>query len=762
MSEFVPLATAFVGLLTELANNNNNNNNNNQANYEQDLYYLKKDFEQQINQNQLEFDTKLKMICDENLQKSKEQEANFEKGLIGIQNEINILQKDNEELERQRKIDNERHEEKIKQLKKEFKMKHEMTNEKIKALQKDNDEIKKIVLEERNKPNQLKCENEKLINEIRESKEQSELKEQKYNQSLKELQSGYQKSLDEQNNEIIKKRNKIKKLEKENEKNLRDNKIEIENKKKEYDESIQLAKKQYEEYEAKKKQEEEEKQKEENEQKQKDENNKKISEQKFQEISQIKINQFKDKLKKIILEKNFFDEVLNKYDLKEISTIINKIIGAINLKEVFDVKTKNFLNLVETLKVNPEMNHLNILLLGPTGSGKSTLINVLLELEGEELAEVGDDNNPKTMDFHAYTSNKKKYLRCFDSRGIEKDRNYSLGEFIANSKKFIEKKLTENNPDEFIHIILYCFEGNRLTSEIRDSLYKLMDLYTDDTLPIILVHTRSTQGQEEDELIDIIKNKIKKEKRKIDIISICAQQDDDFPAFGIDELNSLMLSKVKESIKSACFSSVQNKVRDNFIKVNVDYKNKFREEFEMIINKEMKNIKLNSNISEQRKKYLKIFSKHIFEKVLFDNKRNLDSNCKKALENYLNYFFKWIITNSEEYMMDFISKNSHELISELLSVQHNINSQYDNKLKIQRNNEEWKKEMDNELRKELDNVILFNLMKEGSFFIYDEFNKMLLDNLENRYKLYLQEENQFITDVTKGKVEEILNNFISN
>ena len=91
-----------------------------------------------------------------------------------------------------------------------------------------------------------------------------------------------------------------------------------------------------------------------------------------------------------------------------------------------------------------------------------------------------------------------------------------------------------NNPDEFIHIILYCFEGCKFVEEVRDSLYKLMDLYNDETLPIILVHTRGVQG-EDDEFLQMIKDTLQKEKRKIDLINICAEKDDDFPAFGIDE-----------------------------------------------------------------------------------------------------------------------------------------------------------------------------------------------------------------------------------
>ena len=53
-------------------------------------------------------------------------------------------------------------------------------------------------------------------------------------------------------------------------------------------------------------------------------------------------------------------------------------------------------------------------------------------------------------------------------------------------------------------------------------------------------------------------------------------------------------------------------------------------------------------------------------------------------------------------------------------------------------------------------------MKGGSIFIYEKFNEIILDELEKLYKKYLEKENEFITNVTKCKVEEILNNFVFN
>ena len=746
---------AVSGIFTKMFNSFDDDNSNR---FDAEMDNLRNNFEKRLEAQQGEFLESLKATQENFSNDIKEMNEKHEQNILGIRNEFNELSKKNERFEQETKERQEKLEkktEKIKEKQKEY-------DNKLKQMENDFMLLQKItLLQNNNKYEQSNNELNKLQKEIKSNEEQNTEKQNEYEQKLLDKKKDSEDILAQQKNLIsdLKKKTEALSLENDRLKEIKNN--EIEKMSNNINAQISKMNDNYNELEKERKLDEERKQTEENIQKQRDENNKTKSAHEFEEQLTIKFNQFLQKLKSKINEKNFFDEILNEYDIKEISKIIEEIISKINLKQVFDEKTKTFLNLVETLKVNPDMNHLNILLLGPTGSGKSTLINVLLELEGEERAEVGDDNNPKTMDFHAYTSAKKKYIRCYDSRGTEKNKDYSLDEFIKNSKKLILKKLDENNSDEFIHIILYCFDGDRFVNEVRESLYKLMDLYNDDTLPIILVHTRGVQG-EDDELFEIIKKTLKKEKRKIDLINICAEKDDDFPAFGIDELYKLMISKVRESVKSACFSSVQNKVKDNFIKVNVDYKNKFKEEFEKIIIKEMKDIKLNSNINEQKKIYLKIFSRHIFEKVLFDKKKKLNENSINILNNYLNNFFKWILDKSEQYMIDFISKNSFELISELLTVQHTINSKYDNKLQIQKNNEEWKEEIDKKLKKELDNVILFNLMREGSIFVYEEFNKELLDMLEKKYKEYLQEENEFIKNVTKDKVEEILNKFVFN
>lgn len=751
MAEYaVPIITGFFGLLGNIVQNDRNNN---EANIQRERENMQRDYNEKINQMDNE--------CNRIIQ---QKDIEFERQKREIQSEyeakINIIENEKNQIKYQLDITEKEKREQKETMKEEIRKTEEKYEKEIKQMKEESEKNEKLNLEEKRRNEQKELENKKLEDSINILLRQGSEKDFEYNNKFLLMKKEKDSELENQRLEKLKWKEKNDAQMLENEEQIKKNKIEIDNITKKNKEAEKKEKERYKKLEKEKKEEEENKQKKEKMQRQKDENNKKLAEKLFKEKSINIKNQFIEKLKNKILQKNFFAEILDKYNNDEIMRIIEEIINNLDLKKILDEKTKTFLNEAVALEVNPDMNHLNILLLGPTGSGKSTLINVLLELEGKDCAEVGDDNNPKTMDFKAYTSKKKKYIRCFDSRGVEKSKEYDLDEFIKNSKNLILKQLEKNNPDEYIHIILYCFEGNRFIDEVRDSLYKLMDLYNDEKLPIILVHTRGVQGEEDEELLDDIREVLKKENRKIDIINICAQQDDDYPPFGIDELYSLMISKVKQSVKSACFSSVQNKVKDNFIKVNVDYKNNFQQEFEKIVINEMKNIKLNSNINEQKKRYLKIFSKNIFEKILFDNKNKLNKECIKFLENYLNIFFKWIIQKSEEYMNNFIRSNSNELISDLLNLQHEINSKYDNKLQIQKNTDEWKEEIDKQLKIALDNVIVFGLMKEGSLFIYDEFNKILLDIMEKKYNEYLQTENEYITNVTKDKVEAILNNFV--
>lgn len=95
-----------------------------------------------------------------------------------------------------------------------------------------------------------------------------------------------------------------------------------------------------------------------------------------------------------------------------------------------------------------ENKKLNVVLIGSTGVGKSTLINNFL---GREICKIGA-GKPCTQEFDSYKEH--PYINIYDSKGMEKD--IDIHGFMDNVLKFIKDKNYSTNPEEHIHIVLYC------------------------------------------------------------------------------------------------------------------------------------------------------------------------------------------------------------------------------------------------------------------------------------------------------------------
>jgi predicted GTPase len=85
-----------------------------------------------------------------------------------------------------------------------------------------------------------------------------------------------------------------------------------------------------------------------------------------------------------------------------------------------------------------EVNHLNVLLVGPSGVGKSCLINSILELDDDKKAET-EITKPTTKTFNMYESEKKPNIRLIDSRGIEKG-DYNIDSLLNEITKYYNPK----------------------------------------------------------------------------------------------------------------------------------------------------------------------------------------------------------------------------------------------------------------------------------------------------------------------------------
>lgn len=85
------------------------------------------------------------------------------------------------------------------------------------------------------------------------------------------------------------------------------------------------------------------------------------------------------------LDNNFCETEINEeYEnnlASEFNEYIKKIIDSENEENLFSLRVDNSLDKLTKKMSGQEINHLNILLLGPSGVGKSTLINSILKLD---------------------------------------------------------------------------------------------------------------------------------------------------------------------------------------------------------------------------------------------------------------------------------------------------------------------------------------------------------------------------------------------
>lgn len=217
--------------------------------------------------------------------------------------------------------------------------------------------------------------------------------------------------------------------------------------------------------------------------------------------------------------------------------------NSINMDEMI---SECFSKIEETIR---NLKKLNIIVVGKTGVGKSTLINSVFK---EKLAETGI-GRPVTR--HMTRLSKDSIpLTIYDTRGLELDeqvQNEIKKEILTTIADCASKK----DVGEAIHCIWYCI--NTATNRVEETEIEWLKEFTEQNkvtnVPVIVVLTQAFNKKN----ADILKNRIKDENLHIDqVVPVLAMdyeinEEYTVKSHGLDTLIKIMGEVLPESLKNS-------------------------------------------------------------------------------------------------------------------------------------------------------------------------------------------------------------------
>ena len=515
----------------------------------------------------------------------------------------------------------------------------------------------------------------------------------------------------------------------------------------------------------------EEKKKKLEEQKRKAEKAEKLKEdfiKRVEDLKNEKIEKIKKKLK--AEEKTFCLEEISKFDEngKKIRVLILDLFKAEKILSLTNKILKNFIN--ESKKEVKTVEHLNIVVVGPSGVGKSTLINAVLNSENLTPEGFG---KPVSQETNFFTSEKVPFFRLADSKGIEKNTECGVEVVLETIKDFIKSQLDTKDPDNYIHCIWYCWTGARLERSEIELLHKLTKVYTSENLPIIIVYTNAIDPTQIEEAKNYVLNQL---RIKNDFVDVLSKEKEiisgiKLPQRNIDKLRELTIKSAKTAINSSCYEGliedIKSKIKSLVEELSEKLDSKIKNEIKLKISKMNEENNIEDLYKENENMILNLFYKYVHQNpdYKFGDSDSISFESTSKIREFVECYFKETLNIYDKNLEKYLEEWSNELAKEINEFQFQFIKNTDIIFECP-----WKTDI--ELKKILKDFLYNNLAKKMELSCIKNAYRFIASPLIEQFKdffynVYLKSLNNkdFISEAKKltgtsfDKIEEKIKSY---